>query len=1266
MKTLVRSVLWIVLLTAVACQQPREVAVQPTSIPAAGSVSSEAPTAQPTPTISPAEPEATAVLELVESDDTNTPPAGTEQPQAVLAPQFDADSYPVTEPIIFSFNQPMEPNSVEQPISMTPYKEGEFVWSENNTQLAFYPNTPLEPLKFYIADVHPRLESIDGERLTGITKWTLTIEDSPRVMAYSPATQNIASLKPSIRVSFSHEMDQASVAEAISIRPEQPFMTEWDNNELKIILEDYLEFNTNYFVTITDTAVAQDGRAIYQPFTFRLHLAPPLQRAQWRQEADKEPTLTLSWNYPIDTSVSNEPFTITPPLAGRWEWHENRKRATFYPASQVPPSTDYSVQVSSLTAVGNHPLPSVRKIFFTTNSVILSAIPTNIIRAQNQTIEVTFDRPMDKASVEGAFTIEPPIDGTVSWNENTFIFVPEDGFFDALTRYTYYFDTTAVSESGLEVFDDLQTFTFETTTINAVADFGSGPNAQVVDINGRRAVQYRSKFANSILLNFNLYAFEPDEYADLFANQSETNWREYDGELILTDTGTPDYRWQSRTTNAFSEWNHIQETIIPNDIPAGLYVLEIATDHAKAQLFLNLSQNTIVAKTTDQHLTTWVSEGGKTAVSDATIILIDQDGSPIAEGQTSSTGVAKFDLRTLDGVPYFVMAIQGDDATITGLNSSWRQGFRWWERPAEDTLNYAVYGYTDRPIYKPGQTVFFKGIVRQDEDAILSNPPEGTAVTVRIVDARDNVVRTFEHTVNDFGTLDGSFDLADGAMLGTYSLDFVINGEVHSQLFKVEQYRKPDYEITVAADKESYFNGEDLTLTIDASYFIGEPVPNATVMIKQYRLEQVYSWYGYDEDYIWVDNNRGVEINTQLDENGTLIETLSANTHFNDEHYFGSNLRSHKIGYEVTVNDGSNQTVSSFVVVDIYNQEAGIEIDRDNYVHTEGSPINITTRVAQIDGTPIANQPVQLVMRRYNRTTNHYDTVADSYETTSDANGYATFTITDADPGYVRLEAISSDLRGKRLSFISGIYVYSNTQTTWFRILDNIEITADKETYQPGETAVLYIESLIDGPALLTVERGTVRREIEVLLTPPFTQFELPIIETDAPNIHVTINAFRPQTVTELSDEIYASLPDADLVQGSINLSVPPTHKQLSVTIIPAKESYAPGEEAEFIVRVTNSEGVPVSAELSVALVDDAIFALSDELSGPIFDGFYFERDNLIRDYHSYGPIRYLGGGGGGGGGGGLGPSNPRSDFQDTAVWLPNLRTDFNGEVRIT
>ncbi|MBK9053471.1 MAG: hypothetical protein IPL78_21980 [Chloroflexi bacterium] len=134
------------------------------------------------------------------------------------------------------------------------------------------------------------------------------------------------------------------------------------------------------------------------------------------------------------------------------------------------------------------------------------------------------------------------------------------------------------------------------------------------------------------------------------------------------------------------------------------------------------------------------------------------------------------------------------------------------------------------------------------------------------------------------------------------------------------------------------------------------------------------------------------------------------------------------------------------------------------------------------------------------------------------------------------------------------------------------------------------------------------------------------------PNIFVTVNVWRPQD-TQLVEEMYESKADSHLLQASVNLSVPATAKTLNVTITPDRTTTAPGEELNLTIRVTNQQGVPVSAELSLAMVDEAIFALSDDLSGPLYDAFYFQRRKSVITYNSYEPTRYLWGGGGRGGG---------------------------------
>jgi uncharacterized protein YfaS (alpha-2-macroglobulin family) len=271
------------------------------------------------------------------------------------------------------------------------------------------------------------------------------------------------------------------------------------------------------------------------------------------------------------------------------------------------------------------------------------------------------------------------------------------------------------------------------------------------------------------------------------------------------------------------------------------------------------------------------------------------------------------------------------------------------------------------------------------------------------------------------------------------------------------------------------------------------------------------------------------------------------------------------------------------------------------------------------------------------------------------------------EPGYYQLRAAAVDGQGNSVRYVRYVYVFSRQYANWHGRGSTLSISADKASYVPGDTARLLIESVLSGPALLTFERGRTRREMLVELTAPVTMVEVPILPEDVPNIHVTVNIWQ-EADTQVTEDTYWSLPEGRLHRASVNLSVPADDKRLSVLLMPDKAAYSPREEATFTVRVTDRRGEPVAAEVSLALVDESIFALSEELAGPIFDAFYYSRDNIVRTYDALALTRFLTGGGGrGGGGGGDGlATNPRQDFPDTAAWLPVLQTDANGEVVVT
>lgn len=1194
--------------------------------------------------------------------------------EAIFYSSYELDDLPPDTPLTVYFSEPMN-SAHNRPLLFSPSVGGKFSWNDDHTMLTFQPEPAFLSGRGYTVSVNASLESSAGEKFSPIQRWRVHMRDVPAVSRRLPNDTQFSEYKPSILLQFSRTMNHESTQSALSVSPPIGFETTWIVQELQITLTEPMQFGKEYEFTLAKTAVSINREHMIQPYTWSIRLSDTMRTATWPTQSNPDSPLALDFNYPIDITQLETIAAIEPAIGGSWTWNEENTSAVFEPNGRFPTDTAYTVTFPNpLFDQEQHALPQPEPFTFTTPSAILSAKPAHDSTMVASKIEIQFDRPMNQEAAETAVSITPTTDGTFVWEDNTLYFTPETGYLQPTTQYTVTINPSAISADGEIVLQDDYNWSFRTGSLTTLASFGSGPNVQVVDENGRRAIQFQATTTNAILVSFELYQYGLDQFLPAYVTHFRESWWGDDQTIIDTSNLRLVAEWQMETAQSANEWENIQETILPNEADTGLYVLNLKAGELNDQLFVVLSDAAITAKIGDEQVIAWVTDINGDVLPDVPVWVYARNGRILTEGSTNSLGIFESSLSnfldndTTDDTPMLVVAEHAGKLTITGLQHHWRNGGYWrWESTTTHPSDYAIYTYTDRPIYRPGHTVYFKSIIRDDNDAELSIVDAGVPVSAQIRDARNNLVRTIDLRTNDFGTVNGEFTIADGAMLGTYHVEIVVNGEMHKQAFKVEDYRKPDYEVTVTTDREHYFKSETIEITVDTRYFFDEPVANADIEINRFELQENNQWSGQPGDYIWYESY-GTALRGTTDENGRFTTTMliPQDVYFNDyNYYYGSNLRQITWGLEATVNDGSNQTVSGFAVVELFNVAEKISIDHNGYSHKPGEPVTIQATVTDLDGTPINNRDLTVKLLRYNSSSYNYDTTILTESFTTDASGTAVTQFTTDEPGYYRLSVEGFDSRNRRIKNQSWLYIFDGETPSWYGGDNDINISAEKVTYVAGETAVLLIESSFAGPGLLTIERGTVRREELVTLTPPITRVELPIIATDAPNIYVTINGWEPLD-NSLENLTYESVPDSRLRKASVNLSVPATDKQLSVAITPDKETYAPGEEATFTVRVTNHAGVPVSAEVSMALVDEAIFALSDELSGPIYDGFYFERANGIRTYHSMSPSRYLGGGMGGGGGDGLSAQSPRQDFQDTAVWQPTLTTDFNGEATLT
>jgi uncharacterized protein YfaS (alpha-2-macroglobulin family) len=529
------------------------------------------------------------------------------------------------------------------------------------------------------------------------------------------------------------------------------------------------------------------------------------------------------------------------------------------------------------------------------------------------------------------------------------------------------------------------------------------------------------------------------------------------------------------------------------------------------------------------------------------------------------------------------------------------------------------------------------------------------------LDARDNVIDTLELETNRFGTINGEFILAEGAMLGDYTIEVQIDDDTFRQIFKVEDYRKPDYEITVEADQEYYIEDDTITLSIDAHYFMDQPVINAPVEVALYSMP--YSWWGY-EPYPELIRELS-EFNWQTDEDGLLTVELTAPFWGSSYGSWYGGLEEFELGIEVTIDDGSNQPVSSFIRLPVYATDAYVQLRTESFFQRIGTNFTVDVAVVDVAGEQLPEQILSWTFYE-----DHYgsdEVTIDSGELQTDEEGQAQLSLRIPQAGWYRLDVSGTDTEGRLIE--SSRYFYAAGWTRSYAPRQQLNVTLDQDSYTPGDTAQVLIESSFGGPALLTVERGSVRRQEIIELTSPVTIIDLPVHTTDTPNAYVRVAAWAP-----IDDEAMNLYP-ADhygpfnhiYVSQYAEMLVPAVGKVLDITIVPEHTTYGPGDQAVFDIHVSDYAGRPVQAELSLALVDEAIYALSEDLSPPLFEAFYGPRALDILERHTLHVMGYLlydlGGMGGGGGGPMFG--NPRSDFPDTAVWIPTLVTDSQGDARL-
>jgi uncharacterized protein YfaS (alpha-2-macroglobulin family) len=548
-----------------------------------------------------------------------------------------------------------------------------------------------------------------------------------------------------------------------------------------------------------------------------------------------------------------------------------------------------------------------------------------------------------------------------------------------------------------------------------------------------------------------------------------------------------------------------------------------------------------------------------------------------------------------------VLARSGDDFAPSSLNS--------WTLRNDPESRLSIYIYTDRPVYRPGHTVYFKAILRGIEEGHYRMAQAGP-VQMEIDDPEGKPVSKQTLTLSTAGTLQGQFVLPDAAALGCYSIRVLRGQGWHAGGFQVEEYKKPEYSVKVTPEVTRVLQGNSVRVTIDARYYFGEPVAGASVAWVVHRSRYWSPLFYRDEynedemgggeggegedeegagggaDRYYYGAEQLSEQKGTLDAEGRLTVTIP--TTFSEKERYDTAYR-----IEARVTDAANREIAGHAVVVATYGSFLIGASLDKYVYSTGHTAHVSVEAKDYDGKPVAT-PVRLELRpnRYwgaeEAAVKEAAVVTLSAET--DARGTVKVDVPLKQPGSFLIRVRARTPEGRDVEGTAWLWV--SGAGNWFgEGREQVQIVPDKKSYAPGETAHVLVLSGKPGAHLLVTTEGAKVFTKQVIASPRSdVTVDVPIAADAAPGVYLNV----------------AFLQENSLHQGMKRIRIPATKRALTLDIATSKPQYIPGEPATISVTARGSDGKPVSgAELSIGVVDEAIYAVQPENVADIFQFYY-------------------------------------------------------------
>ena len=661
---------------------------------------------------------------------------------------------------------------------------------------------------------------------------------------------------------------------------------------------------------------------------------------------------------------------------------------------------------------------------------------------------------------------------------------------------------------------------------------------------------------------------------------------------------------------------------LPNDTfpKPGLYFVTLSNDKGSEDLFVVVSNHINQVFNDVNNTYVWTSEQstGK-SISGVTAELYKAKNAPVLMDKVVSgnDGIAKSQQSA--ALVDFVITHNNNDIAVTLTKSYGYYGYA-----SSGGDKYQVFSYSDRPVYRPGDLVHYKAVLRKKDNGNYVIPT-GTYYMQTLFDYgssdSNNTYKALD--VDQNGTVTSDVQLPS-MTTGTYpqiTLSVKNSDGTYRQIdslpLVIQSYRKPDMDITATSPEKEYISSDSAHFTVYAKTNYGQPLSNVDfsyrVLISDFEevKDRTTEDIGGTVSGYYGAGNELVSGTGKFDGKGVAQITFSTTL---PSKYELSQIAT----LEVTPNIGASPSIGKIAKL-IHRGEFALFIDNltgdtDNGISGTISVLNHNTPRQAVNGMPVTLSLYRVV---------DYNTkqLVQTQSTTSGTDGTANFSFQKVDAGTYEVVAQANDARSNTVTARKQIYVGQKQQYVSNQPQDTLDLKTQKSSYAVGDNANVIVSanfSINEAIVIITNDGGNSSNIVSLTNNNVGkSSWTLPIQIKDSYGQEVGVDIY--------------TVNNGKVVGGHTNITIDKGNQEINTKISFDKQVYKPGDTVSATITTKDQKGNPVSADNSLSVIDASILQIG-QLNGNIFDSFYgYTPYSAVAHYDSTTGIqRDVAGGGGG------------------------------------